>query len=66
MTKGIALLLLAACVRAPQDDFSAASFKGKAPPEIVSDAGHWLNATEAVKLEKLKGKVVWLEFGFIN
>jgi thiol-disulfide isomerase/thioredoxin len=42
------------------------SYKGTAPPELVSEAGHWINASEAVRLEKLKGRVVWLEFSFLD
>jgi hypothetical protein len=66
MTRTTALLALAAFAAPAQDDFSAGSFKGKTPPELVSEAGHWINATEALALEKLRGKVVWLEFSFIN
>ncbi len=40
------------------------SYLGKAPPEIVSEAGHWIGASEPLTLEKLKGKVVWLTFNF--
>ena len=40
--------------------------RGKAPPELTSDASHWLNSKEALKLGGLKGKVVWLEFGFLG
>lgn len=43
------------------------SYKGKAPPELVSDKENWFNGGDAaITLEKLKGKVVWLEFSFIN
>ena len=64
MTRMIALLALSAF--ALQGDFAANSYKGKAPPEIASEAGHWLNSKSALKLADLKGKVVWLEFGFLN
>src|SRR5574341_741193 len=42
------------------------SYKGTAPPELASEAKHWINASEAIRLEKLKGKVVWLEFSFLD
>ena len=60
------LPLLAVAVLAARQDFEANSYKGKAPPEIVSEAGQWLNSKEALKLGGLKGKVVWLEFGFLG
>lgn len=40
------------------------SFRGKTPPELVSDKEHWIGATEQVTLTKLKGHVVWLQFNF--
>ena len=42
------------------------SYKGKAPPELAIDAKHWINSKNAVKLADLKGRVVWLEFSFLN
>ncbi len=65
MARWLAAIALAAALPA-QDDFMARSFKGKAPPEIASEAKHWFNSAEALALAKLKGKVVWLEFSFIN
>ena len=59
------MAILAAAAFAAQDDFDANSYKGKALPELVSGAGQWINS-KALKLADLKGKVVWLEFGFIN
>ena len=38
------------------------SFLGKAPPAIEAAKDRWLNADEPLSLEKLKGKVVFLEF----
>ena len=46
----------------PQEAPDLKSFLGKAPPELVSEKGDWVNASDAVTLAKLKGKVVWLEF----
>lgn len=60
------LAFLAAALLTAQGDFMANSYKGKASPELVSEAGHWLNAKAPLKLADLKGKVVWLEFGFLN
>lgn len=42
------------------------SYLGKAPPELQSDREHWLNVKEPLALEKLKGRVVWLEFSFLG
>jgi hypothetical protein len=39
---------------------------GKAPPELVGGTEDWLNDKDALKLEKLKGRVVWLEFSFLG
>jgi hypothetical protein len=36
---------------------------GKAPPELIANADDWL-AGPPVSLEKLRGKVVWLQFNF--
>lgn len=62
------IVALAALAASPQDpELYANSYKGKAPPELVSEKDHWLNAAEPLKLADLKGKkVVWLEFGFLN
>ena len=60
------LAFIAAALLGAQGDFMANSYKGKASPELVSDAGHWLNVKSALKLADLKGRVVWLEFGFLN
>ena len=40
------------------------SSKGRVPPEIMSSEQHWMNASGAVTLERLRGKVVWLQFNF--
>jgi hypothetical protein len=36
---------------------------GKAPPELIADVDNWL-AGPPVSLQKLHGKVVWLQFNF--
>ena len=68
MTKWMALVAAAALAAPRQDEekIHSNSYKGKAPPEIVSEKGEWLNSKDPVKLAALKGKVVWLEFGFLN
>lgn len=40
------------------------SLRGKVPPELVAQKKHWIGTTEEVTLEKLKGRVVWLEFNY--
>ena len=62
-------LALAALAAAPMqaEEMYANSYKGKAPPELASEKGSWINAAEPLKLGDLKGKkVVWLEFGFLK
>ena len=59
------LAVLALAVVAAQD-FSANSYQGKAPPDLRSEASQWINSKEAPTLAGLKGKVVWLEFGFLG
>ncbi len=61
--------LLAGCLgsgstRHQSDSGGFRSFKGRAPPEIVSSERHWMNASRTVTLERLRGKVVWLQFNF--
>ena len=64
MMKWIAAALVAAVL--PQDVKFGNSYLGKAPPELVSEKAQWLNSDEALTFEKLRGKVVWLEFGFLK
>jgi len=49
----------------PQEQNLGNSYLGKAPPELVSGKEQWLNS-EPLALAKLKGKVVWIEFGFLK
>ena len=66
MLRILALAVLAGGT-SQQEELYANSYKGKAPPELVSEKGHWINASEPLKLADLKGKkVVWLEFGFLK
>ena len=69
MIRWIALVSVLAMVPASAQEQGKyfKSYKGKAPPELASEKDSWFNGgEEAIKLEKLKGKVVWLEFSFIN
>ena len=49
----------------PQEQNLGNSYLGKAPPELVTEKEQWLNS-EPLQLAKLKGKVVWMEFGFLK
>ena len=50
-----------------QDDrIYSNSYKGKAPPELKSEKGSWINTKDKLKLKDLKGRVVWIEFSFLN
>ncbi len=40
------------------------SYQGKAPPELTGR--QWLNAPAPLTLKGLKGRVVYLEFGFLH
>ncbi len=59
--------LLAALLAQPVFGQSSAATRkpllGKAPPELVAGAADWL-AGPPVSLQKLQGKVVWLQFNF--
>lgn len=39
------------------------SFLGERPPELIFESEWWIN-TEPLTLEKLRGKVVWLQYHF--
>jgi thiol-disulfide isomerase/thioredoxin len=64
MAKAVFGLVLAGLLL-PQDQNLGNSYLGKAPPELVSEKDQWLNS-EPLQLAKLKGKVVWIEFGFLK
>ncbi|GEM_PF-2887032 len=49
-----------------QDEPTQNSYLGKAPPELSGEKSDWLNSKDVLKLEKLKGRVVWLEFSFLG
>ena len=60
------LTLLSAAIAAPAFGQSSALRKpllGKVPPELVARSDDWL-AGPPVSLQKLQGKVDWLQFNF--
>ena len=63
--KVAAAVLLLVGLACAQDE-EQKTFKGKVPPELEVEGKNWLNAKKPVKLADLKGRVVWLEFGFLN
>ena len=62
------LLLSAALLLSPAfaEELYSNSYKGKAPPELTSAKADWINAAVHISLKGLKGKVVYLEFGFLH
>ena len=49
-----------------EDRLYSNSYKGKEPPELVSGPADWINTDAPLSLRGLKGKVVYLEFGFLH
>ncbi len=49
-----------------QDDIYSNSYAGEAPPELTAPAENWLNSADALSLETLRGRVVYLEFSFLH
>ena len=49
-----------------QDKIYSNSYKGKAPPNIKVKKDNLVNAKKDLDVEKLKGRVVWLEFSFLG
>lgn len=48
-----------------------ADLRGKPPPELIYDEGdagakQWLNTRKPLRLAQLKGRPVWVEFGFLG
>ena len=52
---GLASAMLVGCARPASRPFA---------PELVSRPAHWINTDEPVTLERLRGKVAWLQFNF--
>jgi hypothetical protein len=67
-TAAVAILLASLSLAQDQgeEQVHSNSYKGKAPPELEIDGKNWINARKAPKLADLKGRVVWLEFSFLN
>ena len=61
---GVPLLVCSLVATAAAQRFNHNSYLGKAPPELLSQRDHWLGWHEMVTLDRLKGKVVWLQFNF--
>lgn len=61
-----ALLVLLGLAQGQDEKIYSNSYKGKAPPELAIPKDSWLNAKDALTFEKLKGRVVYLEFGFLK
>ena len=59
----LALLLGGAWPCALRGEERMKSFLGERPPELVFESEWWIN-TEPLTLEKLRGKVVWLQYHF--
>lgn len=64
----LALLTLAGCGSGGSVGVGGGSeyfndYLGQTPPAL--GAGNWINS-DGVTLNSLKGKVVWLEFGFLH
>ena len=57
--------LLTVSLGAQQERIFSNSYKGKTPPEFKAKKADWLNWKNPETLKKLKGRVVWLEFGFL-
>ena len=64
MAKWLVAVALASLLA--QDDQGGNSYKGKAPPELVNVKAKWLNTAAPLTLEGLRGKPVWVEFGFLK
>src|SRR2546423_1144993 len=64
MAKWLAVAVLVGLI--VQDNKFGNSYLSKAPPELVGAKDQWVNAADGLQLGKLKGKVVWLEFGFLK
>ena len=69
MRFGLTLAVFALLIALPamgQDKIYSNSYMGKAPPAIDADVGDWSNVAASPNLEKLRGRVVYLEFSFIH
>ncbi len=62
----IMLAVMAAGVAAQDAKMYSNTYKGKAPPELTMTKEHWITSKQALSLAKLKGRVVYLEFGYLD
>jgi hypothetical protein len=60
----LGLLLAGLVVPAEAETFRFHSYLGQVPPELSSEAEHWLSGGERITLAQLRGKVVWLQYHF--
>lgn len=60
------LLALASAWPVLGQPIMAKDLTGKKAPNIRAKKGHYFNTEEKPSLTKLRGNVVWLEFGFIH
>ena len=44
----------------------ANSYEGRMPPALLLDGTTWLNVEGTPSLDRFRGKVVFLEFGFLR
>ena len=63
----VAVLVLAAGVSSCGGDKKYSNaYEGKKPPALVPVESTWLNVSGAPTLDTFRGKVVFLEFGFLR
>jgi hypothetical protein len=61
------VLAVVSCSDGARERLSTHSYRGQRPPELRVEARHWINTSMlAVSLSALRGRVVWLEFSFLN
>jgi hypothetical protein len=59
----LAALSLAAACGGPENEY-AKTLRGEVPPALETSGVTWLNTDVPLTLAGLRGKVVYLEFGF--
>lgn len=60
----LALMMLPLIATHPSESTRGRSYLGEPPPELISRMEHWINSEQPLKLQNLKGRVVWLNFNF--
>lgn len=70
LSRSLAVVLgaasLAAGLFACGGDKYANTYEGKKPPALVATQATWLNVEGSPTLDTFRGKVVFLEFGFLR